>query len=421
MGRRRLQQKGDLYEQGGRWKLRWKEDQRRADGSKHYGWTKPIVIGPSEGQGRFTEKQARRIAWDNHLSKVDINMRTPQAVMTVREFVDRKYRREHIQISMKPAGRYSVEQMLKYVLDGIPERRKNRKKTETLEPEIPRNCGIGEMRMRDVCREDAQALVSEALTRGYSTKTAKEIRTCISGVFTYAEKIDWFNGKNPAKFVALPEAVPVRLPVALTFEQLKMLLSMLKPAARAMALCASLTSMNIAEVCGLKWKRLNLTAEFVIVDGESIPPYSAAVREQWYLRQFGSVKGHVGRASARRRNLPLPSLLAEALEAVRKNATFTAPDDPVFAGETGRPIDQQAMLKRQVRKVSAGMGFPKLGWHDLRRTFATLTDQLGMSMGDRKALMGHSNFGMTLRYTQPTAHATVALEELGEMVRGKVN
>jgi len=34
MARLRLQQKGDLYKQGGWWKLRWREDQIRADGRK---------------------------------------------------------------------------------------------------------------------------------------------------------------------------------------------------------------------------------------------------------------------------------------------------------------------------------------------------------------------------------------------------
>jgi integrase len=422
MARRRLQQKGDLYEQGGYWKLRWKEDQRLADGSVGYGWSKPVWIGPCEGRGRLTRKQAARIAWENFLSRLDQNIRTPQSIMTVREFVERKYLPEHAMIRLKPAGRYHVQQMLKFVLDGVPERRADRHKVEVPETDIARHCGIGGMRLRDVKTEDAQRLVSEAIARGYSTKTAREIRTCVSGVFTYAERMDWFNGKNPARFVALPQMTRVPPPVALSFDPLKALLSMLKPQARAMVLCASLTSMNIAEVCGLRWKRLNLGPDPVIVDGESIPGYHAAVREQWYMRQWGSVKGRSGRASARRRNLPLPTLLVEALGAVRASAKFIGTDDPVFAGEAGRPIDQQAMLKRQVRKVAAGMGFPKLGWHDLRRTFATLADQSGMSMGDRKELMGHSTFAMTLRYTHtPTEQAQRAIEELGERVRGKVN
>ena len=110
--------------------------------------------------------------------------------------------------------------------------------------------------------------------------------------------MDWFSGKNLARFVALPEMTRTRQPVALTFEQLKALLSILKPLARAMVLWASLTSMNVAEVAGLRWKRLNLGSDPVIVDGERIPAYSAAVREQWYMRQWGSVKGRAGRVSA---------------------------------------------------------------------------------------------------------------------------
>ena len=62
MARRRLQQKGDLYNQGRFWKLRWKEDVLDADGRRKYAWSKPVVLGPSEGTGSFTKKQAARIA-----------------------------------------------------------------------------------------------------------------------------------------------------------------------------------------------------------------------------------------------------------------------------------------------------------------------------------------------------------------------
>ena len=423
MARRRLQQKGDLYQQGGWWKLRWKEDQRLADGSIRYGWSRPVCIGPCEGRGKFAEKQARRLAWENHLSRLDQNMRTPQSVMTVAEFVERKFVPEHVAIALKPAGRFHYHQMLKLVLEGIPERRASRKKPKLdapPEPEIPRHCGMAELRLRDVMPEDAQTLVSEAIARGYSTKTALHIRNCVSAIFTHAER-QWFTGRNPARFVKLPEMTRTRLPVALSFDQLKALLSMLRPLARAMVLCASLTSMNVAEVCGLRWKRLNLGLDPVIVDGESIPGHSAAVREQWYMRQWGSVKGHAGRASARRRIVPLPALLVEALEALRTSSKFIGVDDAVFAGESGQPVDQQAVLRRQVRKVAAAFGVPNLGWHDLRRTFETLADEIGIGIGERKVFMGHSRAAMTLRYNEtPMDRARIAVDLMGEKVRGTV-
>jgi integrase len=178
-----------------------------------------------------------------------------------------------------------------------------------------------------------------------------------------------------------------------------------------------MTTMNIAEICGLRWKRINLSAEPMISDGESIPGYHVAVREQWYRREFGSVK-----AKARRRNLPLPSLLVEALTMLRAFTKFNGPDDIVFAGKTGRPVDESAMLKRQIRKAAAAIGAPALGWHDLRRTFATLADQLGMTMGQRQALMGHSRAAMTMQYTHtPTEQARAALEQFAEKIKGPVN
>lgn len=296
MARRRLQQKGDLFKQGGWWKLRWKEDRRKADGSIEYAWSRAVWIGQSEGAGHLTEKQARRIAWDNFLSRLDQNMRTPQSIMTVAEFVERRFIPEHVAM-LKKAGRVHYGAMLAHALEGIPEKRRSTKGKKVGEelPEIRRRFGLGKERLRDVTYEQVQKLVSEAIQRGYSVQTAKHIKTCVSAIFTHAEKKGWFSGRNPAHFVELPEMTR-RVPQALSFQELNGLLVELKPMARAMVLCASLTSMNIAEICGLKWDRVNLTALPLIVDGESVPPHHLAVREQWYRSEFGSVK-----AAARRR------------------------------------------------------------------------------------------------------------------------
>src|SRR5712692_5797822 len=81
-------------------------------------------------------------------------------------------------------------------------------------------------------------------------------------------------GDNPAKLVRLPEMVR-RESHALSFGQAFATLAALKSPAREMVLFAILTSMNIAEICGLQWKRINLTDQFATVDGESLPPLTA--------------------------------------------------------------------------------------------------------------------------------------------------
>lgn len=421
MGRRRLQQKGDLRKIGGWWRLRWHEDQIQADGRLKYGWSRFHDVGKAVGTGRLTRPQAEREAWERYLSCLDQHMRTPQSVMTVAEFVERRFIPEHV-VAKKLGGRTHYTCELKCVLDGVPESRFNRKGVKMVRDDhgklrwpdanMHRLFGIGGKRMRDIGHEDVQRLVSEAIQRGYSTQRARHIKTCVSAIFSFAEEVRWFNGRNPAKFVRLPEMTtkPVRV---LSFAELTALLESLKPMARAMVLCASLTSMNIAEVCGLRWKRVNLSGEPVIMDGESLPAHHAAIREQWYLRQWGTVK-----EAARRRNLPLPSLLVSALTELRAAQRPKSLDNPVFAGESGRPIDSAAMLNRQLRPAAKLIGAPQLGWHWLRRTFATLADQIGMSPGEIQNLMGHARFSMSMRYTHtPTDQAILGLEKMAERIK----
>jgi integrase len=411
MGRRRLQQKGDLYNQGGWWKLRWREDQVDVTGKTKYGWSKPVWIGPSKGQGKFTEKQAQRVAWDNFLSRLDQNMRTPQSVMTVREFVERKFIPEHVAIVCKPGGRVHYSTHIPIVLDGIPETKTQSRKKGTPEPK--RIAGIGKMRLRDVTTEDCQRLTSEAISRGYSVQVATHIKNCISAIFTHAESKDWFSGSNPAKRVKLPEMT--RKPThALTFNQVRQLAAAVDPLSRAMVLCAVLTSMNVAEMLGLRWKHVNLTDDWATVDGESLRPWQIAIRGQWTLRQYGSVK-----AKGRRRDVIIPTLLAEALKELRRRDKFIGQEDAVFVSRSGTPVDEKNIMRRRLRPTAIALGMPWLGWHDLRRSFATLADQVGMTAGERQALMGHADARMTARYTKtPTENARHGVEEMGELLRG---
>jgi hypothetical protein len=151
---------------------------------------------------------------------------------------------------------------------------------------------------------------------------------------------------------------------------------------------AAMTSMNIAEICGLRWKRLNLTETPIIMDAELLPALTAGVREQYYKGAWGSVK-----AKARRRNVFLPRWVVTALTELRQREHWVGPEDPVFAGSTGKPICENAIVQRHLKPAGAKLDMPWLSWHDLRRTFATLAGAEKMSIGERKELMGHSRAG----------------------------
>ena len=120
MARRRLQQNGELTRAGGYWWLRWHEDHINADGECKRGWSRRVCIGPCDGPGAFTKKQAQRMAWENFLSRLDQNNRTPQSIMTVRQFVERKFVPEHV-VYLKRAGKDHYQSQLPFVLGGVPD------------------------------------------------------------------------------------------------------------------------------------------------------------------------------------------------------------------------------------------------------------------------------------------------------------
>jgi integrase len=199
-------------------------------------------------------------------------------------------------------------------------------------------------------------------------------------------------------------------PHALSFDQLAKLLEILPPATRLMVFLAALTSMNIAEICGLKWKRLNLTEAPIIMDAELLPPLMAAVREQWYKGEWSSVK-----AKSRRRFVHLPRWVVMALAELREREHWVSLEDPVFAGTTGKPVCENAIVQRHLKPAGAKLDMPWLSWHDLRHTFATLADGEKISIGERKELMGHANAEMTLYYTHtPSDQAREVLDRLAE-------
>ena len=185
-----------------------------------------------------------------------------------------------------------------------------------------------------------------------------------------------------------------RAAYALTFDQAKLLLEGLKNPSKQMALLSMMTSLNVAEMLGLRWNRVNLTDQIVMSGTEILPPYCLAVRENYYRGEFGSVK-----AKSRRRIVPLSGAVVEALSAHRKRSGFANADDLVFCTGNGKPLSERNLLRRQLKPVGVALGMPWLSWHAFRHTHATFGEQIGMALSDRQAQMGHGDVRMTMHYT----------------------
>jgi integrase len=195
----------------------------------------------------------------------------------------------------------------------------------------------------------------------YSVQTALHLKNATSAVFEYAKAVGMYSGGNPARYVRLPE-MQRKGKHSLTIEQMALVLGTIPSPAREMSHVVALTSMNFAEICGLLWKFVNLTRQWVIVDGEAIPPMAIAVRRQWSTRMGGGAY-HSLKRGTRRRNPPIDSELERILRGVAARDKFTGHDDPVFVSTTGKPVDSHNLFNRVLKPIGTKLGMPWLGWH----------------------------------------------------------
>ena len=193
--------------------------------------------------------------------------------------------------------------------------------------------------MRDLTPEDVADLVRTKLEAGLSIQTVRHIKNVLSNVLRYAKEIGYFSGDLPTVFVRLPEMERARRG-ALSFRQVEQLMAEL-PKLADLLLFLAVTGVRIGEACGLRWRRLNLTAEFLSVDGSVIPPWSVEIRENWVLGEYTTVK-----KEASVRQLPLPRALCERLAALRDRTAWSGDEHPVFAGRTGRPLNAGHLLEK---------------------------------------------------------------------------
>jgi integrase len=96
----------------------------------------------------------------------------------------------------------------------------------------------------------------------------------------------------------------------------------------------------------------------------------------------------------------MSSELASALEKWRKQTSYAAPKNWVFASPQAlgrKPYWPDAVLKRHVYPAAERAGITKrIGWHSFRRTLATLLQSCGASVKTTQELLRHSSPVMTL-------------------------
>lgn len=199
----------------------------------------------------------------------------------------------------------------------------------------------------------------------------------------------------------------------LTWPQVQQIAAMLKAPYGSMVTVLAQTGMRIGELCGLRWKWVNLTDHRIVMDGAKIEPYSILVRENWTAGEFQkSPKGK------RTRQIPMTSTVWVALATEREKVSTVADGSLVFPNRKGSPLDAHNFENRHFKPACVKIGLPWASVHCLRHTLATMADQAKLTVGERMELLGHKDIKTTLGYTHADlSRVREKLEEAEGFVR----
>ena len=165
------------------------------------------------------------------------------------------------------------------------------------------------------------------------------------------------------------------------------------------------TGLRRGELLGLKWSDIDLE--------------KGDLRVQ---RQIGRIDGKIIEMPLKTKNAyrTLP-LSADAIDVLMQQRRKTGNSEWVFPSPTGGPMSPDSVL-HMLHRVLKRAGLPKVRFHDLRHTFATLALQNGVDIKTVSGMLGHFSAGFTLdTYAHVTTSAKrEAAKTMGSILSGAV-
>jgi hypothetical protein len=116
----------------------------------------------------------------------------------------------------------------------------------------------------------------------------------------------------------------------------------------------------------------------------------------WVRRSIGLGGAKKPKSRKSVRAIALVPTLATELEALWKETKFKSDADPVFASEHGTPLDGRNMIRVVFAPALKRSGLPRMRFHDLRHTFASLLIAQGAHVKYISEQLGHASVQITL-------------------------
>lgn len=233
---------------------------------------------------------------------------------------------------------------------------------------------VGHLHLSDITTEQLNALIAAVRRAGLSTSTTSHVRRLARRVFNLAQKRGLVE-RNPAEATE-PIRREKRRTQVLTVRQIKRVLAALRGhGAYGPVLLAAHLGLRIGEACGLKWEDVDFGRRTVTISRslQRLPDglYSSPLK-----------------TVAAERTLPLPRMVARRLELMSRDVEWCFPSSVLTPQEPRNVLHAfQDALKRA--------GLPRVRFHDLRHSCATLLIAEGVPLSIVQGILGHSSIQVT--------------------------
>jgi len=203
-------------------------------------------------------------------------------------------------------------------------------------------------------------------------------------------------GANPCRVKAGGQKQRAREIEVLTVDQLNRYVAAVPEERRVPLLLAGWCGLRSGEVRGLRVRDLDLDAGVVHV-------------RQAVVRLKGQLLIGPPKTNAGIRSVAIPPHLLPALRAWADRQPIRGRDALLFPAGDGQSPLNDSVLRTAHDKGKAAIGVPGLTVHGLRHTSATLAAQLGATLAELQARIGHSTPNMAMRYQHVAAERDAQL------------
>ena len=236
--------------------------------------------------------------------------------------------------------------------------------------------------------------------KGLAPKTVRNIHQMIGSAYNLAMEQRLVT-KNPTQGCALPKVEHKEMKT-LTADQLGAFFQEARDSGVYELYYLDLaTGLRRGELLGLKWTDIDLDRGVLKI-------------QRAISRQNGKVVEAPLKTKNAYRTLPLS---ADAIDVLMQQRRKTGNSEWVFPSPTGGPMSPDSVL-HMLQRVLKRAGLPRIRFHDLRHTFATMALQNGVDVKTVSSMLGHYSAGFTLdTYAHVTTDAQLkAAQTMGNIL-----